>query len=157
MRRRFAKRRSPIHGYGVFALAPLAAGEFLLPYAGRRITHDEGAELYGDDCGSGHTFLFTANEHWLIDGNVGGNIARWLNHSCEPNCQALVHVDVNGDPRRDRVLIDALRDIAVGEELTFDYCIDLPGDHPPEVLAAWTCRCGAPTCRGTMLKALVDE
>lgn len=157
MRRRFVKRRSPIHGHGVFAQVPIVAGEFLLAYAGRRITREEASARYGDNSESGHTFLFTVNEHWLIDGNQGGKLARWINHSCEPNCRALVHVDVRGDPRRDRVLIDAVRDIAAGEELTFDYAIDLPGAHPPEVLAAWACRCGASRCRGTMLKTWADD
>jgi len=86
MSARIQQRRSRIHGNGVFAIAPIQAGENVIEYKGLLRTHEEADALYGDSIDSGHTFLFTLNEHFLIDANVRGNVARWLNHSCEPNC-----------------------------------------------------------------------
>lgn len=151
MRPRIVRRQSPIHGFGVFANVDLPADATLIEYAGDRITPEDAATRYGDNRGSGHTFLFTANEHWLIDGNRGGNLSRWINHSCEPNCKAEVHVDIDGDERRDKVWISTLRDIRAGEEITFDYAIVMPGEVTPEERAQWACRCGAPACSGSML------
>jgi SET domain-containing protein len=151
MRPRFVRRQSPIHGHGVFANVDLPAGIELIEYRGERITPDDAAERYGDNRGSGHTFLFTANANWLIDGNQGGNLARWINHCCEPNCKAEVHVDINGDERRDKVWISTLREISAGEEITFDYAIVMPGEVTPEERVQWACRCGAPGCSGSML------
>ena len=151
-RPRFVTRRSPIHGRGVFAAVDLPAGARLLEYRGLRIGRERAAELDADLTEAGHTFLFTVNDSTLIDGSVGGNSARWMNHSCEPNCLAQVHVDIDGDESRDRVLIETLRPIAAGEELTFDYGIVLAVPHTPRLKRVWACRCGSPRCTGTMLK-----
>ncbi len=151
MRPRIVRRRSPIHGHGVFANVALPADIELIEYTGERITPEDAAQTYGDNRGSGHTFLFTANEHWLIDGNRGGNLARWLNHSCAPNCKAEVHVNIDGDERRDKVWISTLREIAAGEELTFDYAIIMPGPVSDDERAQWACLCGASECSGSML------
>jgi uncharacterized protein len=152
MPRKIALRRSPIHGNGVFAVAEIAAGTTLAEYRGRRLTHADADEIYGDTLESGHTFLFTLNDDYVIDANVGGNIARWINHSCDPNCEPLVIVDKHGDAARDRVVIDALRPIQPGEELTYDYGITLAVPHTARLKALWACRCGAAECSGTMLK-----
>lgn len=152
MRPRIVRRRSPIHGHGVFADRDLPADTTLIEYTGERITPDEAAARYGADRGSGHTFLFTANDHWLIDGNRGGNLSRWINHACAPNCKAEVHVNIDGDERRDKVWISTLREIAAGEELTFDYAVIMPGAVTPEERARWACRCGAAACSGSMLE-----
>src|SRR6187455_3450976 len=117
--RRITVRRSPIHGRGVFAARAIAAGERVIEYRGARIPRS--AALARET--PGHTFLFTVNEHWAIDGDERGNSARWINHGCAPNCVATVYVDIDGDERRDRVFIEALRAIRAGEELTFDYAI----------------------------------
>jgi hypothetical protein len=151
MRPRIIRRQSPIHGFGVFANVDLPADLALIEYRGERISPDDAARLYGDNRDSGHTFLFTANAHWLIDGNRGGNLSRWLNHSCAPNCKAEVHVDINGDERRDRVWLSTVRAISAGEELCFDYAIIMPGPVSDAERAQWTCRCGAPGCSGSML------
>jgi len=145
-------RRSPIHGNGVFAVCAIARGERIVRYAGLLRTHAEIDAAYADIPETGHTFLFTLNDDYVIDGNVNGNIARWINHSCEPNCEALIEVDSKGRAHRDRVVIDALRDIAPGEELTFNYGIILAQRHTPTLKKLWGCRCGAPTCSGTMLQ-----
>lgn len=152
MPRRLALRRSPIHGLGVFARVDLPAGIALIEYRGRRLRHRQADERYGDGCESGHTFLFTLNEHYVIDANVGGNWARFINHSCEPNCRAVVLEHRSGDPRRDRVIIETIRPIRAGEELCYDYGIVLPVRHTARMKRIWACRCGAASCTGTMLK-----
>lgn len=152
MSARIQQRRSRIHGNGVFAIAPIQAGEKVIEYKGLLRTHEEADALYGDSIDSGHTFLFTLNEHYLIDANVKGNVARWLNHSCEPNCQAFLIESAKGDPRMDRVVIEALRDIAAGEELTYNYGIRLSVPHTPRLKKLWACLCGADQCSGTLLQ-----
>jgi SET domain-containing protein len=152
MTRRIAARRSPIHGNGVFATAPIAAGEELIQYKGTLMTHAEADDIYGDGGETGHTFLFTLNETYLIDANRNGNIARWINHSCAPNCRALVEESASGDPRKDKVVIESIRDIQPGEELTYDYGITLDVPHTARLKKLWACLCGAPDCSGTLLK-----
>jgi SET domain-containing protein len=152
MTRRIAARRSPIHGNGVFAVAPIAAGEELIQYKGTLMTHAEADTKYGDGGETGHTFLFTLNETYLIDANRNGNMARWINHSCAPNCRALVEESASGDPRKDKVVIESIRAIAAGEELTYDYGIVLDAPHTARLKKLWACRCGAPDCSGTLLK-----
>jgi uncharacterized protein len=152
MVRRIAARRSPIHGNGVFALVDIAAGEELIEYKGRIITQAQADRRYGGNSDGGHTFLFTLNERYIIDGSHEGNIARWINHSCAPNCQAMTIEDADGDLRRDRVVIETLRPIRAGEELTYDYGIILDEPHTPRMKRIWECRCGADACTGTMLK-----
>jgi SET domain-containing protein len=152
MPRRFVARRSPIHGNGVFASAPIRKGERILEYKGTLMTHAEADAMYGDGGETGHTFLFTLNEQYIIDANRKGNTARWINHSCAPNCQALVEESEDGDPRRDRIVIEALRNIRPGEELTYDYGIVLDVPHTPRLKKLWKCLCGAPNCTGTLLK-----
>ncbi len=152
MSARIQQRRSRIHGNGVFAIAPIHAGEKVVEYKGLLRTHEEADALYGNSIDSGHTFLFTLNEHYLIDANVKGNVARWLNHSCEPNWQAFLIESSNGKPHKDRVVIEALRDIAVGEELTYNYGIRLSVPHTARLKKLWACLCGAEQCSGTLLQ-----
>lgn len=145
-------RRSAIHGNGVFAARDLAAGLEVMVYAGKLRTHAYIDRVYADTVESGHTFLFTLNDRYVVDANVDGNDARWINHSCEPNCKPYVIEDPEGNPRHDRIVIETLRDVAAGEELTFDYGIRLECRHTARLKKIWACRCGAPTCTGTMLK-----
>lgn len=147
------RRRSRIHGHGVFAIADIAPGEEIVEYKGKVITHDEANDTYGGTAESGHTFLFTLNDEYIIDGNVGGNVARWINHSCAPNAQAFRIDDDSGDIAKERVVIEAKRAIAAGEELTYDYGIRLEERHSRRMRLIWACRCGAPECSGTMLKS----
>lgn len=152
MPRKIVARRSAIHGNGVFALQPIAKGERIIEYKGALRTHEEVDA--GDTGGieSGHTFLFTLNDEYVIDANHGGNIARWINHSCAPNCEAVLEEDEGGDRRKDRVFIEAKRAIRPGEELTYDYGITLDVPHTPQLKKIWACRCGARNCTGTMLR-----
>jgi len=152
MSRRFVARRSPIHGNGVFATAPIARGEEIIEYKGKLLTPDEADALYGDGGETGHTFLFTLNEKYVIDANQRGNTARWINHSCAPNCRAVVEESASGDPRRDKVKIEAIRNIKPGDELTYDYGIVLDVPHTARLKKLWQCLCGAPKCTGTLLK-----
>lgn len=152
MTARIRKRTSPIHGSGVFAAQDIPAGARLVQYKGRLITHDEADRLYADGSDSGHTFLFTLNDRYILDANREGNVARWINHSCAPNCEAVLVESADGDPARDRVYIEALRDIRAGEELCYDYHIVLDVPHTARLKRIWACRCGAPDCTGTMLK-----
>lgn len=151
MPRKIVARRSAIHGNGVFAVAPIAKGERVIEYKGRRRTHEEVDAGDSGDIDSGHTFLFTLNEVFVIDANFEGNSARWINHSCAPNCEAVL-VEHDDDPEKSRVFIDAIRAIKPGEELTYDYGITLDEPHTARLKKIWACHCGARNCTGTMLK-----
>jgi len=152
MSRRYAARRSPIHGNGVFAVKPIKAGEHVIEYKGDRMTHAQADKKYGDGGETGHTFLFTLNDKYIVDGGTNGNDARWINYSCDPNCQAMIEEADGRDRKKDRVLIEAIRDIAPGEELTYDYGITLDVPHTARLKKVWVCHCGSPKCTGTMLK-----
>lgn len=137
-------RGSPIQGLGVFAVRRMARGARIIEYTGERITHQEAAERYDDDrMERHHTFLFTVDETTVIDAAQEGNEARFINHACDPNCEA-----VNEDGR---IFIEAIRDIAPGEELTYDYNLEREGPYRASWKRIYVCRCGAPSCRGTLL------
>jgi uncharacterized protein len=140
----FKVRRSSVHGRGVFALRPIAKGTRLIEYAGERVTHKEADRRYDDkNPYDNHTFLFIVDKHTVIDAGVGGNEARFINHSCDPNCESVI--------QNRRVFIEAIRDIEPGEELAYDYQIVREKDDPPDIDEIFACRCGAAKCRGTML------
>ncbi|HEY0973904.1 MAG TPA: SET domain-containing protein-lysine N-methyltransferase [Solimonas sp.] len=151
MSRLIALRRSPIHGNGVFAARDIPAEKELIEYGGERLTHAEADAHDAGDPDSGHTFLFTLNDRYVIDGNRRGNIARWINHSCDPNCEAVLEED-GKDPAKDRVIIQSMRPIRAGEELTYDYGITLDEPHTARLKKIWVCLCGSPKCTGTLLK-----
>ena len=143
-RRRIQVRRSGVHGRGVFAEVAIAQGEIILEYAGEVIDWDEALRRHPRDASDpNHTFYFHLEDGRVIDGGVGGNSARWINHACEPNCES--------EEQAGRIFIRALRDIAAGEELSFDYRLVIDGRHTPKLKKAYACRCGSPKCRGTML------
>jgi hypothetical protein len=87
--------------------------------------------------------LFIVDSKTVIDAGVDGNDARFFNQSCDPNCESTVE--------KKRVFIDAMRDIASGEELTYDYQIYRDWDDPENIDQVFACRCGSPKCRGTLL------
>jgi SET domain-containing protein len=137
-------RNSPVHGRGVFAVAPIRKGTRIIEYLGDRISHAAADARYDDhDENDNHTFLFIVDKHTVIDAGVNGNDARFINHQCEGNCESVIE--------NRRVFIDARRDIAPGEELGYDYEIGREKDDPPNVDEIYACRCGSPHCRGTML------
>ncbi len=148
--KRFEIRSSDIHGSGAFALRPIPKGTRLIEYTGKRITHEEADARYNDYEGERHhTFLFSVDEQTVIDANREGNDARFINHSCDPNCES---VDEEG-----RIFIEAIRDIAAGEELFYDYAYERGGEEDPKDEKHYACRCGATTCRKTILAPLTDE
>ncbi|CAD6537997.1 hypothetical protein LMG24235_03284 [Paraburkholderia sabiae] len=105
-RRRITSRRLPVHGKGVFALLPVAAGERLIKYTGEVTSWRRAdARQRADD---GHTFVLGLSDGHVIDGSRGGNSARFINHPCAPNCEAI--------ETRQRVFIHALVDIQPGED-----------------------------------------
>ncbi len=142
--RRIQVRRSGVHGRGVYALAEIAAGEVVIEYTGERIDWDEAMERHPHDPSQpNHTFYFGLDDGTVIDALHGGNSARWINHSCDPNCEA---DEVNG-----RVFIKALRDLMPGEELFYDYGLTVDERYTARLKKEYACHCGAPQCRGTML------
>jgi SET domain-containing protein len=152
MPKKIEARQSAIHGNGVFATEAIAKGERVIRYKGKLRTHDEVDAVYAEAADNGHTFLFTLNDKYVIDANVEGNVARWINHSCNPNCEAVYEESDSGKKRKDRIYIEAMRDIAAGEELSYNYGITLVDAHTAKQKAIWACRCGAPKCTGTMLQ-----
>ena len=149
---KIATRKSTIHGNGMFAVEALKKGERLIEYKGKRRTHDEVDRDDAGDVDSGHTFLFTLNDDYVIDANYDGNDARWINHSCDPNCEAVIEEDEGGDRRNDKVFIEAIRKIKPGEELAYNYGITLEERHTARLKKIWECRCGSKKCTGTMLQ-----
>lgn len=143
-RRSYSVRNSPIHGRGVFALTSISKGTRIVEYKGELITDDEAdcryAHLHEH---SPHTMLFSLENNLVIDATRRGNSGRWINHSCAPNCQ----VEEEGT----KIFIDARRDIRPGEELTYDYNLQLGETHTRAAQRAHACFCGTRRCRGTML------
>ena len=151
MPRKIEARQSDIHGNGVFAIAPIEKGERVVEYKGKRRTHEEVDDDDTGDVDSGHTFLFTLNDEYVIDANHKGNKARWINHSCDPNCEAVLDEDED-DSKQSQVFIEAIRSIKPGEELTYDDGVTLAERHTPRLKKIWACRCGSKKCTGTMLR-----
>jgi hypothetical protein len=142
--RRIQVRRSGVHGKGVFALQPIAAGETIIEYVGERISWKEALRRHPHDPAQpNHTFYFHIDDAHVIDANVGGNAARWINHACDTNCEA--------DEREGRIFIVARRDIAPGEELFYDYGLVIDERYTPKLKKDYPCHCGSANCRGTLL------
>jgi SET domain-containing protein len=142
--RKLLVRRSPVHGRGVFAARDLAQGETVIEYTGEIISWQEAQDRHPHDPEQpNHTFYFHVDDDHVIDGGVGGNASRWINHACDPNCET--------DQRGLRMFIVAIRPIARGEEITYDYGLMLQERHTARVKAEYPCWCGSPQCRGTLL------
>lgn len=138
--RRIVVRRSSIHGKGVFATTYIPAGTRLIEYKGERISDEDSEHLYTETT---HTFLFMLENNEVIDGSRNGNNARWINHSCEPNCEA--------SEEDGRVFIDALSNIEAGDEITIDYNLYLEARYTAALKRQYACGCGTEQCRGTLL------
>jgi SET domain-containing protein len=140
----FVLRRSRIQGRGAFATRFIRKGTRIVEYRGELIDSDEADRRYDDDAmGRHHTFLFAIDKEMSIDGAVNGNEAAFINHSCDPNCEAVA------DGRR--IFIHAIRSIAAGDELTYDYRYARQDTTDEEAKLLYPCRCGAKKCRGTIL------
>jgi SET domain-containing protein len=115
-----------------------------MEYLGERITHAEADRRYAKEHeNSPHTMLFAVNDKVVIDATRDGNSARYVNHSCAPNCEA---IEEDG-----RIFIETVKKIAPGEELTYDYNLVLEERHTPALKKMHACFCGARRCRGTLL------
>lgn len=140
----FEVRASPIQGHGAFATVQIPAGVRLIEYAGERITPTEADARYPEVPGERHhTFLFAIDDDVVIDAAVHGNDARFINHSCDPNCDAVIEGG--------RIWIETIRDVRPGEELAYDYAYELPERHTPAAKRRYPCTCGSPRCRKTIL------
>jgi hypothetical protein len=141
---RIEVRRSGVHGRGVFAKKRIRKGARIIEYTGRHIPWKEAQDLPPlDPSDPYHTLLFSLDNGDVIDAAVGGNEARWINHSCEPNCETF--------EEDDRIFVHALRGLRPGEELFYDYKL-IPAERRTKKLERkFGCRCGAENCRGTML------
>ncbi|MBT3866075.1 SET domain-containing protein-lysine N-methyltransferase [Candidatus Woesearchaeota archaeon] len=126
-------KRSKIDKKGVFARKDVPKGTYMIEYVGRKITNKEADEISEQEIKDGDVYLFELNKKYTLDGNIKGNDAKYINHSCEPNAESL-----NEDGH---IWIEAVKDIKKGEEITYDYCLttDDYKDHP--------CRCGAKSCK----------
>jgi SET domain-containing protein len=143
-KRRIQVRKSGVHGRGVFALKPIAAGERILEYKGEIISWPEALRRHPHDPQDpNHTFYFHLDDQYVIDAKVGGNASRWINHACEPNCEA--------QQLGQQVFIEALRDLHPGEELFYDYGLVIDERYTPKLKKEYECRCGSSICRHTML------
>ena len=143
-RRRIQTRRSGVHGNGVFAVQDIAEGETIIEYVGEVVSWPEAQARHPHDPSDpNHTFYFHIDESRVIDAKVGGNSSRWINHSCDPNCQA--------DEREGRVFIKALRNIAAGEELHYDYGLIIDERYTAKLKAEYPCWCGSRRCPGAFL------
>jgi SET domain-containing protein len=138
----FEIRPSPVHGLGAFAVRAIREGTRIAEYVGERLNTAEVDARYGGEEKHTHTFLFRVDDDTYVDASRGGNESRFINHSCDPNCESDV---IDG-----RIYISAIRDIPPGAELTYDYALE--ADEDPED-GAYACRCGSAQCRGTMLEA----
>ena len=138
-------RASGIEGKGAFALRRIRKGQTVDEYTGKHITEEEADALYDDEAEEhNRTYLFFVDDDELIDAAQGGNDARFINHSCEPNCRAVQ------DGRR--IFIEAIQNIQPGAELTYDYEIIRSGRPTAAWRKLYECWCGTPSCRGTMLR-----
>ena len=124
---------SGIHGQGLFTLEPIPATTRVIEYVGEQITKSESLQR----CQANNHFIFALNDQYDLDGCVPWNLARWINHHCEANCEAEL---ING-----RLWIVAKREISAGEEITFNYGYDLASyqEHP--------CHCGSKSCIGSIV------
>ena len=128
-----------MHGRGVYATRSIAEGTRIIEYTGQRVSW----EAAPDDENDPHTFNFGLESGEVIDPTIGGNDARWINHCCNPNCEAI--------EEDDRIFIYAKRNIEGGEELFYDYALEIDEPMTEQSKSKFACHCGSPNCRGTML------
>lgn len=138
-------RHSPIQGTGVFARKRIRKGQRVVEYTGEIISAAEASRRYNDhDMARHHTFLFEIDDETVLDACAEDNIARFINHSCDPNCET-----INDDGR---IFIEAIKNIQPDSELTYDYNFPVEGKLDMEQIRLYPCKCGSKKCRGTILK-----
>jgi SET domain-containing protein len=132
-------RPSGVHGRGVYATGFIPEGTRIIEYTGQRVSWEDAP----DNENTSHTFNFGLENGEVINPRIGGNEARWINHCCDPNCEA---IEEDG-----RIFIHAMRDIEPGEELFYDYALEIGEPITEASKKEYECLCGSPSCRGTML------
>jgi SET domain-containing protein len=137
---RIEVRESGVHGRGVYARQFIPEGTRIIEYTGQRVSWEDAP----NDENNPHTFIFGLESGDVIDPEIGGNDARWINHCCDPNCEAI--------EEDDRIFIYAMRDIEPGLELFYDYAMEIDEPITEESKKEFECHCGAKACRGTMLE-----
>jgi SET domain-containing protein len=138
-------RQSEIHGLGAFARTDIPKGTRIIEYVGEKISNAEADRRYDDAAMKRHhTFLFILNQRTCVDAAFDGNESRFLNHSCDPNCEAIIS--------RGHIWIEAIRTIPAGTELVYDYQYEDDPKYTADDLRFYACKCGAPNCRGTIVK-----
>ena len=138
-------KSSGIQGRGVFAARRIRRGRRIIEYTGEIIDNQEEVRRYDDEAMSRHhTYLFKIDENATIDAGSRGSIARFINHSCDPNCEAVWE--------ERRIFIEAVKNIQPGVELTYDYAYEHDGPLTPSLRQFYFCGCGAGNCRGTIIK-----
>ena len=142
---RIQVRASGIHGKGVYATAPIRKGARIIEYTGKRLPWKKAMDLPARDEGDPyHTFFFSLENGDVIDAAIGGNQSRWINHSCEPNCETFEEDDC--------IFVYALRSLKPGDELFYDYKIEPAERRTKKLAKEFACHCGSAKCRGTMLE-----
>lgn len=140
----FEVRKSKIQGRGIFATRRIRPGQKIIQYTGDLIPNDEADRRYDEEkMARHHTFLFTLDDRNCIDGNVKSNTARLINHSCDPNCEAIIE--------KKEIWIYALTNIQPGVELAYDYKYERTGKNIKELEKFYMCLCGSKKCRGTIM------
>ncbi|KAI8469787.1 MAG: hypothetical protein J3K34DRAFT_385686 [Monoraphidium minutum] len=136
--------RSPVHAWGLFAAEAINPGDFVIQYTGVQIRGVlcDLREQYYEARGQDSSYLFRIDDHWALDATVRGGLARFINHSCDPNCFTRVYAGPGGTKR---IGIFGLRRVEAGEELSYDYKFDFEGEERKV-----PCCCGAKNCRGWM-------
>ncbi len=146
----FRVRTSRIHGRGAFATRRIRKGTRIIEYQGERITNEEAERRYPENgARHEHTVLFALNDRFCLDAGRHGNSARYINHSCYPNCETI--------REGDRIFIYAIRNIQPGVELSYDYYLTGPRPRSRDEWSRYLCFCGSPNCRGTMLDATLPK
>ena len=140
----FARRRSSIHRFGVFATRRIRGGRRLIAYEGQILTQAQVDARYDEAAAEDpHTLLFHVEGDRYIDASIGGNETRFINHSCDPNCETEVSDGA--------IWIRAIRNIQPGAELTYDYSLEIEKGASKKRRGLYACRCGKKKCRGSML------
>jgi SET domain-containing protein len=131
---------SGVHGRGVYAAEFISKGARIIEYTGQRVPDKDAP----DEENNPHTFIFGLRNGEVINAEIDGNEARWINHCCDPNCEAI--------EKNDRIFIHAMRNIKPGEELSYDYALEIDEPVTRKSRKLYECLCGTPDCRGTMLE-----
>lgn len=140
---KYEVRESKVHGRGVFATKDIKKGKKIIEYTGAIISWEEANRRFNDTSGHSHTMFFGIDDDRVIDGNDGGNEARFINHSCAPNCKS--------KNKEGRIFIYSRKNIKKGDELFYDYKLDIEEPITKKILKKYACFCGSKKCRGTQL------